>query len=180
MLWILKAYHILKTLNIFILVGIIINVFTILSLTALYLTDTSNYGLDFKIKIGGSELIGNQLNLSFGIWLTLIIYILLGLFLLFFARIFIKNLLNKQIFVEKNFKTIRYTSYTLASMSIFNNIPQNLMLSEIIERQKILSDYIHSSFSINYGLLIAAVTVFVFSIIFKEGIRIAEENKFTV
>lgn len=176
----MKTYRILKTLNVFILVGIIVNLFTILGLTALYFTDTSNYGLNFKIKIGGSKLIGNQLNLSFGIWFTLIIYILLGLLLLLFARIFIKNLLNKQIFIEKNFKTIRYTSYTLAMMSIFNNIPQSLMVSEIIEKQKVLSEYIHSGFSINYGILIAAVTVFVFSIIFKEGIRIAEENKFTV
>ena len=176
----MSVYRILKMLNIFILLGIIISVFTILSLTALHFTDISNYGLDFKIKIGGSELIGNQLDLSFRIWLTLIIYILLGLCLLFFARIFIKNLLNKQIFIEKNFKTIRYTSYTLAAMSIFNNLPQNFILSEIIDNHKVLSEYINSSFSINYGLLIAAVTVFVFSFIFKEGIRIAEENKFTV
>ncbi|MEB2302190.1 DUF2975 domain-containing protein [Lysinibacillus xylanilyticus] len=173
-------YRFFKMLNIFILLGVIISFFTILGLTAFYFTDVSNYGLDFKIKIGGSELVGNQLNFSFGIWLTLIIYILLGLCLLFFARIFVKNLLNNQIFVENNFKAIRYTSYTLAAMSIFNNIPQNLMISKIIDKQKILSEYISSSFSINYGLLIAAVTVFIFSFIFKEGIKIAEENKFTV
>lgn len=174
------SYRVLKLLNILIFLGIIVCFLNIVSLTVFYFTDLSEYGLNLKIKIGAIEVFGNELDFTFDILVMVIINSLLVLCLLFFALTIIKNLIKKQIFIEKNYKIIRNTSYILAIMSIFSNIPQNLVINEILEKQKVLSENINSSLSINYGFLIVAVTLFVFSFIFKEGIRIAEENKFTV
>lgn len=174
------GYRVLKSLNILIFIGIIVCFFNIVSLTIFYFTDLSEYGLNFKVRIGVIEAFGEQLNLTFGVFITVIINILLRLFLLILARKVIGNLMKKQIFIKGNYKTIRNTSFVFIIMSILSNIPQNLVIGEMVNKQNALAENINSSFSLNYGFLIVAIILFVFSLIFKEGIRIAEENKFTV
>jgi len=174
------GYRVLKLLNILIFIGIIVCCLNIVSLTILYFTDLSEYGLDLKVRIDAIEVFGKQLDFTFDIFVTVIINILLRLCLLIFARKVIKNLMKKQIFIEGNYKTIRNTSFVFVIMSVFSNIPQNLVIGEIVEKQHSLAENINSSFSLNYGFLIVAITLFVFSLIFKEGMQIAEENKFTV
>lgn len=174
------SYRILKALNILIIIGIVLSFLNIVTLTIFYFTDLSEYGLNFKMRIGVIEAYGEQLDFSVGVFVTLIINILLRLVLLILARKIISNLMKNQIFIKGNYKIIRNTSFIFVIMAISDNIPHSLVITKIVERQNLLAESINSSFSLNYGFLIVAITLFVFSLIFKEGIRIAEENKFTV
>lgn len=133
------------------------------------------------LSIGISpDLLEGELVLSHLDFVLLIIYG--GLFFVLFWNVknFFLNLVNEKFFVMENVRAIRHIGISILILAFYNYIPFYTILLKLIDKLNIPGINLSVQIGIDYGLLFSGLAILAVSQLFKEAVRIKEENELTI
>lgn len=179
----LKFYKIMHIISIIALVIIGLGIVVTLGLWIFHPTFDS---VEYYLQLGmltfdlPSEKLSGGLALSNGAYITgLIQFILIG-FLFWNVKTFFKNLRNEQIFIMSNVYALRNVAVFFIIQSVYYHVPEYFIL---VDHLKLL-DFGQANITINLsyesGFLFAGLAILAVAQVFREAIKIKEENELTI
>lgn len=136
--------------------------------------------VNYSINLGVLVFQSNEIIVSNLFLIPLTLNVLLITLLIWNIRCFFKNLSKKSIFVIQNAKLITSTGIILVIMSVTANLAPFIAVQSLVP-------YLHNSlgeivinYSVRWELVMGAIPVIVLGILFKEAVKIAQENELTI
>jgi len=145
-------------------------------------SENVSYGLELGVLSFDfpQEFVGDGFIFSNLFFISLMVLLLLYILLLINVKKFFKNLVHQRLFVASNANAIRNVGWVIITLSIFNNIPAVIAVLDVSKHV----DFSNVPYTINYefemGLLFAGLAILAVGQIFKQAVKIAEENELTI
>lgn len=167
-------------------IGIIGISLGIIALILIWIIKPMGVGVNYVINSGifsldiTEEMISEGFLLSNTFFISLIITLLLISVLLVNIKNFFKNLNHNQIFTQKNAKSIRNVGWVIIILSLVNNIPVVILVRDISESFNFNRTPLSINYEIEYAIVFTGLAILAVGQVFKEAVKIAEENKLTI
>ncbi len=112
--------------------------------------------------------------------ILLLVYIAIFLIMFWNVQVFFKHLKDEMLFIMENARAIRNVAFCVIFLAFFNHVPFYSLLNKLLPYLDTNQVEISLQISFDFGLLFTGLAILAVYQIFKEAVRIKEENDLTI
>ena len=144
--------------------------------------ELNNTSIDVKFEnaYGKVHFVDTPLFLAWKFWMAMLVVMVIGFYALFTLRRFIKSVREGRLFESGNIFLLQRISYSIIALWFFAIIYDRIFYHAISKNIQFKDLVISDSFNYYPGIIILAVSIWLFAFVINEGVNISDENKLTI
>lgn len=176
-----------KVMHIISVIAIVLNIIGVLFLFLSWFMNAAGKAASYEIEAGVLSFAIPENLVEDGFAVTPLFFItsitLSGaiLVLLFNTMKIFSNLKKQAIFIPKNASYIRNIGWIVIILSVIKNIPEFIQIWGLrTQMDSIMNVSFSVVYELDFGLLFSGLSILAIALIFKQAVKIAEENQLTI